>query len=118
MTRLNRPILFLLAPGFLDEGRREFCPECAEMWGFLHYYPAIRDALDIRYQALAHPRAGIVALLGDGRWNCPTLVLSEDAPGADGVDMKTANGRRFLGNSRDIARYFAQVHGTPYPRGG
>lgn len=112
-----RSTLFLLPPGFIDNGRREFCPECAEIWGFLHYYPAIREALEIRYEALAHPRAGLVALLGEGRWNCPTLVLDDGAPEPGGVDLKIANGRRYLGSAREIARYFALINGTPFPRG-
>lgn len=114
---MTRSIVFLLPPGFVDNGRREFCPECAELWGFLHYFPAIKETLDLRYEPLSHPRAGIVALLGEGRWNCPTLVLAGNAPDAEGVSIKTANGRRYLGNARDIARYFASVHGTPVPRG-
>lgn len=114
---VTRSILFLLAPGFEDNERREFCPECAEMWGFLHYYPAIKEALEIRYQELSHPRAGLVALLGEGRWNCPTLVLSEDAAHADHRDIKQANGRRYLNSARAIARYFSAVYGTPAPRG-
>ena len=114
---MTRSTLFLLPPGFVDRGRREFCPEFAEIWGFLHYYPAIREALDIRYETLAHPRAALVGLLGEGRWNCPTLILSEDAPETDSAAIKTANGRRYLGSAREIARYFAGVYGTPFPRG-
>lgn len=110
-------MLFLLPPGFLDDGRREFCPECAQIWGVLHYFPAIKEALDIRYETLAHPRAGIVGELGEGRWNCPTLVLADDAPDAEEMAAKSANGRRYLDSARDIARYFAAVYGTPHPRG-
>jgi len=113
---MPRSMLFLLAPGFADQGRREFCPECAEIWGFLHYYPAILEALDILYAPLAHPRPGLVDLLGDGRWNCPTLVLCDEAPDADSCDVKTANGWRYVDNARDIARYFAGIYGTPLPR--
>jgi len=111
-----RSTLFLLAPGFIDQGRREFCPECAEIWGFLHYYPAILEALDIRYEPIAHPRPGLSGFLGDGRWNCPTLVLSDDAPDAGGGEMKTANGWRYFDSARAIARYFAEIYGTPLPR--
>lgn len=114
---MTRSTLFLLPPGFIDNDRREFCPECAEIWGFLHYFPAIREALDIRCETLAHPRAGLARLLGEGRWNCPTLVLSEEAPDEDGAAIKSANGRRYLDSARDIARYFARVYGTPHPRG-
>ena len=109
--------LFLLPPGFVDQGRREFCPECAEIWGFLHYFPEIKSALDIRHESLAHPRAGLAALLGDGRWNCPTLVLADDAPDAEGAATGRANGRRYIDSARDIARYFSEIYGTPVPRG-
>lgn len=109
--------LFLLPPEFDADGRREYCPECAEIWGVLHYFPAIREALDIQYQDIAHPRAGLVAMLGEGRWNCPTLALANDAPGAKGVAVKHSNGVLYLDNARDIGRYFAIVHGTPVPRG-
>jgi hypothetical protein len=114
---MTRDTLFLLPPGFLDDGRREFCPECAELWGFLHYFPAILETLDVRYEGIAHPRAGIVALLGPGRWNCPTLVLAGDAPYQDYSGARGANGRVFIDNARDIARYYAVRFGTPVPRG-
>lgn len=115
---MQRSALFLLPPGFVDGGRREYCPECAEMWGFLHYYPAIRETLDIRYEGIAQPRAGIVALLGEGWWNCPTLVLDASAPAPEDAGLKIANGRRYLGSAREIAGYFALLYGTPFPRGG
>lgn len=115
---MTRSTLFLLPPGFLEGGRREFCPECAEIWGFLHYFPAIREALEIRYEEIAHPRAGLVAALGDGRWNCPTLVLADNAPNTDHSDLKTANGSRYIDGARGIARYFSALYGTPVPRGG
>lgn len=119
---MSKDVLFLLAPGFealADKGggRREFCPECAEIWGVLNYFPAIKEALDIRYQPLAHPRAGMVALLGEGKWNCPTLVLSKSADAGSHAQVKTGNGARFLDNARDIAKYFAHRYGTPFPRG-
>ena len=115
---MTRDTLFLLPPGFLANGRREFCPECAELWGFLGYYPTIRETLDIRYQEIAHPREGLVAMLGEGRWNCPTLVLGPDAPHQEFPEIGRANGRAYLGSARAIARYYAVRFGTPLPRGG
>ncbi len=114
---MTKDILFLLAPGFEANNRREFCPECAEIWGMLSYFPAIKEALDIRYEPLAHPREGLTALLGEGEWNCPTLVLAEGADVGSHADVKTANEARFLDNARDIAKYFAHHYGTPFPRG-
>jgi len=67
-------------PGFADNDRREYCPECAEIWGVLSYYPAIQQSVEMTYQPIAKPRADLVALLGDKNQNCPTLVLAEGSP--------------------------------------
>nr|WP_070959438.1 DUF3088 family protein [Hyphomonas sp. Mor2] len=111
----DKDVLFLLPPGFEDNDRREFCPECAELWGVLHYFPAIKEALEIRYVGIAHPRAPICEELGDGRWNAPTLVLA--SANADLAEAERASGKAYLGSARAIARYFAERFGTPMPRG-
>ena len=114
---MKRDTLFLLAPGFFDNERREYCPECAEMWGLLSYYPAIKDSAAIVYQPIAKPRGDIVALLGDKNQNCPTLVLSTDSPSFDNCGILHKSGHRFINNARDIGRYYSQRFGTAIPRG-
>jgi hypothetical protein len=114
---MPKDVLFLLPPGFEDNGRREFCPECAEIWGVLHYFPAIRDALDIVHVGLAHPRQEIVAVLGDGKHNAPTLVFHPDTPVSPDIIVTEANGLRYVSSARSIARHFALRYGTPVPRG-
>ncbi|RKQ70945.1 DUF3088 family protein [Litorimonas taeanensis] len=109
--------LFLLPPGFLDNNRREYCPECAEVWGLLSYFPAIKESLSIDYQPIEKPRADLVALLGDKNQNCPTLVLHEDSPSFDNCGIMHKSGQRFINNARDIGKYYAARFGTPYPRG-
>ncbi len=117
-----RDTLFLLPPGFEDNGRREYCPECAEAWGLLAYYPAIRESLDIIYEPIAHPRPGLVARLGEGAWNCPTLVLSaasaNTVPKAVQARVKSENDVSYFGSARDIGAYYAARFGTAHPRGG
>lgn len=117
---MRKPILYLLAPGFegrgfVEKGNREYCPECAEMWGLLAYFPAIKEALDIRYMPIEKPRTEMVDLLGVDNQNCPTLVLHEEPP--EGVKTQALNDHIFINNVRDIGVYFAKVYGTPYPRG-
>ena len=114
---MSRDTLFLLAPGFFDNERREYCPECAEMWGLLSYFPAIKESVDINYQPIARPRMDIVALLGDKNQNCPTLILAQGSPSFENCGIKRKNGHRFINNACDIGKYYAQRYGTPYPRG-
>lgn len=114
---MNRDTLFLLAPGFTDDDRLEYCPECAEIWGLLAYFPSIRDSLEIMYQPLEKPRAGLVERLGDKNQNCPTLVLAQESPLFDALTIPQKNGHRFLNNARDIGKYYALRFGTPWPRG-
>ena len=114
---IQRDRLYLLAPGFYANSRREYCPECAETWGLLSYFPAIREGLEIIYQPIDQPRTGLVAMLGEGRWNCPTLILAPGADAGSDARVKEANGHRFIDNARDIGKYFAYLYGTPFPRG-
>lgn len=114
---MPRDILFLLPPGFEANGRREFCPECAELWGLLSWYRALRETLDIVYVGIAQPRPEITALLGEGRHNAPTLVLAATSPRVPGVEYSDANGLAYLPSARLIAKHFAGLHGTPMPRG-
>ena len=114
---MKKDTLFLLPPGFEDNDRREFCPECAEMWGVLSYYPAIKESLEICYVGIHHPREPIVELLGDGNWNAPTLVLAEPGDVTSEFRAETSNGQTYLGSARQIAKYFAAKFGTAMPRG-
>lgn len=113
----QRDILFLLPPGFFANERREYCPECAEMWGLLSYFPAIKESLNIHYQPIEKPRADIAAVLGEKNQNCPTLVLHADSPHFDDCGIMRKNGHYFINNARDIGIYYAHRFGTPFPRG-
>lgn len=116
-SEYKRDRLFLLAPGFIGRNdMREYCPECAELWGVLNYFPAILAALEIVYEPIDHPRPQLVAALGEGEWNCPTLILSDDADVGPHARVSEANGVRFLDTARDIGKYFAHRYGTPRPR--
>ncbi|HFB55533.1 MAG TPA: DUF3088 family protein [Hellea balneolensis] len=115
-NNMHKPVLYLLAPGFEDHDRREYCPECAEMWGVLNYFPAIKEALEICYQPIARPRADLVKKLGDDNQNCPTLIFPKGYDIPDGVRVHEANGYVFLNNARAIGYYFSYAYGTPVPR--
>lgn len=114
---MPKDALFLLPPGFTANGRREYCPECAEVWGLIHYFPAIKESLEVRYQPIEKPRPEMTAVFGPDRQNCPTLLLDAASPGAESARILTHEGRRFLDNARDIGKYYAERFGTPAPRG-
>lgn len=114
---MTRDTLFILPPGFEANGRREFCPECAEIWGVLSWYPALKETLNIVYVGIGHPRAPIVDMLGPGQHNAPTLVLAAASPRAPGIPYSEAGGHAYLPSARLIARHFAALHGTAHPRG-
>ena len=114
---MGRDRLYLLPPGFVDNGRREYCPESAELWGVLKYYPAIRESLEVVYEPIAHPRPGLTAALGEGRWNCPTLILDDASPAPTTAKVATVNGKRYLPSARAIGQYYAERFGIAVPRG-
>ena len=114
---MAQDILFILSPSFDGDGREEYCPECAEMFGLLCCFPDLKDHLDIRYLEIAKPREQLVSLLGADHQNCPTLVLSGGYQLSDGAPVKSANGVQFFDNARDIGHYLAERYGRPYPRG-
>ncbi|NNE56976.1 MAG: DUF3088 domain-containing protein [Hellea sp.] len=109
--------LFLLAPGFTDHDRREYCPECAEIWGLLSWFPAIKESLEIVYVPIEKPRAAMSDLLGDKNQNAPMLVLHEASPEFENCGIMQYRGHHFINNARDIGKYYAARYGTPYPRG-
>ncbi|MEM7661190.1 MAG: DUF3088 family protein [Pseudomonadota bacterium] len=114
---MDRDILFILPPGLEDNDRREFCPECTELAGLLALYPFIRDALDIRHVGIQHPRKEIVEILGDGRYNAPTLVLVGETDLPQHIETKRANERVYLDSMSAIAKLFAARYGLPNRRG-
>lgn len=113
----QKDLLFLLAPGFEDNSQREYCPECAEMWGLLSYFPSIKDSVKIHYQPIARPRADLLERLGDKNQNCPTVILHEDSPRYEDCGIMRKNGHYFINNARDIGVYYSKRYGTPHPRG-
>lgn len=111
---MTKDTLFLLKPDFHNGDKGPFyCPECALVEGMLSFYPKLRHKLDVHYVDFARPRAGIVALLGEEHQGCPVLVLAEGRRVLDpGVEVKEAQGRRFIGNESHIRRYLSATFGV------
>ncbi len=113
---MHKDTLYLLAPGFEDSGQRQYCPECAELWGVLAYFPAIKETVNVVYQNIAKPRREIVELLGEEHQNCPTLVLHDSSMVFGNCGIQVNNGITFIESARDIGRYYSLRFGIPAPR--
>ena len=73
-------ILFLLNPNFNDKRltplkQAYYCPHCAMIEGILHYYPELRDSVEIVYVDFPRPRNAIIELLGEENQGCPVLLI-------------------------------------------
>jgi hypothetical protein len=112
----DRDRLFVLRPGFDDKGQVWFCPYSAQVIGYLTYYPAVRDTLDLVELDFAKPRHPLVELVGETRQSAPCLVLGDAAPAAiEGVTIETHDGHRFVSKTIEILRTLAATRGTPPP---
>jgi Protein of unknown function (DUF3088) len=107
--------LYMLRPGFDDGGTSYFCPYCAQVIGFLSYFPHVRDTLEIVEVDYAKPRRPLVDVLGEEHQSAPKLVLSGEPGAAPGVAISEANGRRFVADTEAILKYLAATRGTPIP---
>ena len=117
-----RDRLFLLRPGFVDAAKGDgtfFCPYCAQVTGFLTYFPEVRATLDVVEVEFPRPRAAIVELVGEAHQGAPLLVLGDertrDEERAAGVTIGEANGHRFVEKTMDILRFLAATRGVPRP---
>lgn len=109
---MRRDLLLLLEHGFTDPahpGERFICPDGAPIEGLLAGDPQRARQLDI--QRLPFPRAQVLAQLGEQHQGLPVLILGDQQAAPD--DAQTANGRRFVTDTRRILELLAQRHGFP-----
>ena len=78
--------LFLLKPGFMDQGRDHTSPPgCVVVEGMLSFYPGFRDKIEVNYIDFPRPRPGLVALIGAENQSCPKLILGGEHLVPEGV---------------------------------
>ncbi len=120
---MTRDTLFLLKPDFQDGAEGPcYCPACATLEGVLSFYPRLRTQLDVQYVDFPRPRSAGLAASGAANPGRPALVGAADpaaGPAADpalaGLDVREAQGRRFLQSAGDIGRYLARRYGIGEP---
>lgn len=113
-----KDILFLLAPGFTDNGTGPYyCGDSAPVEGLLSFFPSLRDDVDVRYIEAPRPRQAIVALIGNANQSAPVLVLGEGRTLADAtIAPREYEGRRFIDNEGEIRRYLSSEYGVATAR--
>ena len=115
---MDRDQLFLLPSAFPDPaiGSGLFhCIECARLEGLLSYQPGLRTQLDVHYIPHARPRAALIALLGEARQNCPTLVASSARAASDLLTRSPVTHRLYCTGADAVTAYLAAVHGMSAP---
>lgn len=113
---ITKDTLFLLNAHFTDgDDTRYYCPTCAELIGLLEFYPALKQHLEVRFVDFPRPRPALVELIGEENQSCPVLVLKDAPSDANPLVQKSANGRYFVPDSDNIAKYLAAKHGTGVP---
>jgi hypothetical protein len=111
-----RDTLYVLRPGFSDQGTTWFCPYAAQVIGMLTYYPRLRETLDVVELDFAKPRYPVATMLGLDKQSLPVLVLGAASPGAvTHVKIATAGGLRYVPKTIEILRYLAATRGVPGP---
>lgn len=109
---MARDLLLLLEHGFTDPnhpGERYVCPDGIPIEGLLAGDPDRAAKLDIRRLPFPRPRGAVVALLGESNQGLPVLILGDDYPIPD--DAQSANGKRFVTDTRRILDLLAERHG-------
>ena len=108
--------LFLLKPGFMDQGEGPFfCPGCAMVEGMLSFYPSLREKIDVHYIDFPRPRQEVVSMIGAENQGMPKLILRADAVLPEGVKVDSVNGWRFVSGDAEICRYLGKVYGVGIP---
>jgi hypothetical protein len=111
-----KPKLFLLKPDFVDANLSDvdsfFCPYGAFIEGILHYYPHLREELEIQYLDFQRPRLAIVEFLGEDFQLAPSLVVDySQIPLSLMSRFQTSNGHYFTDDNMVIAQFLSMKYG-------
>ncbi|WP_196158282.1 DUF3088 family protein [Reinekea sp. G2M2-21] len=113
---VTKDTLFVLDPHnhIVDESPR-FCPPCAMVTGYLHYYPEVAKQLDVITVSPVRPRRQIIEQIGEENQGSPVLILADESTVPDDIDVQLFDGRRFINESRAILKYLGQTYHAGLP---
>jgi hypothetical protein len=110
--KVDKDVLLLLKPGFMDGPRGPFyCPDSLPIEGLLSYYPRLRSDIEVQYLDFPRPRRVVADLLGEAHQGLPVLLV-RDGSTVPRVKISSANNRRFIDDPADILMYLAEVYGV------
>jgi len=113
---MERPVLFLLTPGFYDDtGGPYFCPGSAAVEGFLKYAPEVERLLDVRRIDFPRPRKEIVELIGAPNQGCPVLVLGEVDELSAEAKRSEETGMAYVAGSTQICEFLGRTFRVARP---
>ncbi len=116
----NKDRLFLLNPNFMDadrqpEGQIYYCPFNAMLEGVLHYYPNLREDLEITYIDFPRPRTQIINLLGEENQGMPLMIIERKDIDLRALNVMHYEEKNFIMGSEAIATYLSLAYGIPVP---
>ena len=112
---MAKDTLYVLRPGFQDNGATYFCPYSAQVIGFLEYFPQVRATLDIVEIGFEKPRKPLSDVLGEDHQSAPMLVLAGEGETVTNVRVAHAKGHAYVEKTIEILRYLAATRGVPLP---
>lgn len=113
-----KPKLFLLKPDFTDNnsdtnGKLYYCPHCAMIEGVLHYYPELKNLIDVQYVDFQKPRQAIIDLIGEENQSCPVLIVDFEINNKKETSyFNRYENKLFVNSTELISRYFSEKFGT------
>lgn len=109
-----KDVLYLMKPGFVNAGLGPFyCGDSVSVEGLLGFYPALREKVDVVYIDFPRPRQAIVDVIGEDQQSVPVLILADDSIEPDAVRTRSAAGRRFIADEKQIREYLSITHDLP-----
>lgn len=107
--------LYLLKPGFITspEGSPLYCSDSAPVEGVLSFFPELRQRVDVEYLAFPRPRKTLVDALGEEHQSLPVLILGSEESGVTALVPKTARGKRYFDDEKQIRQYLSARYGLP-----
>jgi hypothetical protein len=115
-NRLEKDILFLLEPNFIDPafpGRVFYCWECALVEGVLFSIPALLDRVEVRRVRWPKPRTTVVQLAGPENQSMPMLVLATGRSSNFGTEVFEE--RTLIAGQTKILAAFSELYGAAAP---